>query len=86
MSPQRAPVTMSPTMLMSPMVFSQSKSAKGGIDCSPAPAPPAPQTLNKSQLQATLLHLIQVSPHLSSTRVGPVQMQHGISTLTLATR
>ncbi|XP_061108503.1 mRNA-decapping enzyme 1B [Conger conger] len=65
-SPQRGPVTVSPTVLMSPMVFSQSKLAKGGIDCVPtaAPAlapqaPPDPRTLTKSQLQATLLHLIQ---------------------------
>ncbi|KAG5845696.1 hypothetical protein ANANG_G00142000 [Anguilla anguilla] len=65
-SPQRIPVTTSPTLLMSPMVFAQSKSAKAGIACSPTPVPPMPpqapedpRTLTKSQLQATLLHLIQ---------------------------
>ncbi|KAJ8336185.1 hypothetical protein SKAU_G00395280 [Synaphobranchus kaupii] len=66
MSPQRVPVTVPPAVLMSPMVFAQSKLAKGRMDCCPAPAPPLtpqapedPRTLNKSQLQAALLHLIQ---------------------------
>ncbi|KAG7455809.1 hypothetical protein MATL_G00244960 [Megalops atlanticus] len=52
-SPQRVPVTVAPSLLMSPMVFAQTKSAK-----SPPPAED-PRTLTKSQLQATLLHLIQ---------------------------
>ncbi|XP_036373470.1 mRNA-decapping enzyme 1B isoform X2 [Megalops cyprinoides] len=52
-SPQRVPVTVAPSLLMSPMVFTQTKPAK-----SPPPAED-PRTLTKSQLQATLLHLIQ---------------------------
>ncbi|XP_051911474.1 LOW QUALITY PROTEIN: mRNA-decapping enzyme 1B [Hippocampus zosterae] len=42
-SPQRIPATVAPTLLLSPSVFSQKKSG----------------VLSKSQLQATLLHLIQ---------------------------
>ncbi|KAG9339102.1 hypothetical protein JZ751_024133 [Albula glossodonta] len=66
-SPQRVPGPVPPTLLMSPMVFAQTKSAVGGGDCCSAPAPllptsqPSedPRALTKSQLQATLLHLIQ---------------------------
>ncbi|KAJ8262044.1 hypothetical protein GJAV_G00161460 [Gymnothorax javanicus] len=61
-SPQRVQVNAPPTVLMSPMVFTQSKLARSSIDCSPALLPQTPEahrTLTKSQLQATLLHLIQ---------------------------
>lgn len=50
-SPQRIPATVAPTMLLSPSVFTQSKSS---------PQQKEIRVLSKSQLQATLLHLIQV--------------------------
>lgn len=67
-SPQRIPATVSLAMLLSPSVFVQNKSsgelsptAKG---TKPVPSNPAPlkdqvRILSRSQLQATLLHLIQ---------------------------
>uniref|UniRef100_A0AAZ3ST39 Decapping mRNA 1B n=1 Tax=Oncorhynchus tshawytscha TaxID=74940 RepID=A0AAZ3ST39_ONCTS len=51
-SPQRIPATVAPTLLLSPSVFSQAKRPQ-------APDDPQPRGLSKSQLQATLLHLIQ---------------------------
>lgn len=68
-SPQRIPATVAPTLLLSPSVFIQTKSGGGGLvaqDNSPAASSlPRPQlqeeirVLSRSQLQATLLHLIQ---------------------------
>ncbi|XP_038838986.1 mRNA-decapping enzyme 1B-like isoform X1 [Salvelinus namaycush] len=71
-SPQRIPATVAPTLLLSPSVFSQAKrpqaKASGVTHCPPGPHPPSallapdnpqPRGLSKSQLQATLLHLIQ---------------------------
>ncbi|XP_036800859.1 mRNA-decapping enzyme 1B isoform X2 [Oncorhynchus mykiss] len=74
-SPQRIPATVAPTLLLSPSVFSQAKrpqaKASGDTHCPPgshppsallapqAPDDPQPRGLSKSQLQATLLHLIQ---------------------------
>ncbi|XP_042174059.1 LOW QUALITY PROTEIN: mRNA-decapping enzyme 1B [Oncorhynchus tshawytscha] len=74
-SPQRIPATVAPTLLLSPSVFSQAKrpqaKASGDTHCPPGPHPPSallapqapddpqPRGLSKSQLQATLLHLIQ---------------------------
>ncbi|KAM3859012.1 mRNA-decapping enzyme 1B-like [Diretmus argenteus] len=69
-SPQRVPATVPPTLLLSPSVFSQAKSS-GGVPAGPQDSCPAPPTmsrpplqedlgiLSRSQLQATLLHLIQ---------------------------
>ncbi|XP_066523152.1 mRNA-decapping enzyme 1B [Hoplias malabaricus] len=51
LSPQCIPATVAPTMLLSPSVFSQ---AKG-----PRTEPEEPQMLSRTQLQATLLHLIR---------------------------
>ncbi|XP_019732609.1 mRNA-decapping enzyme 1B isoform X2 [Hippocampus comes] len=50
-SPQRIPATVAPTLLLSPSVFSQKKSG----------------VLSKSQLQATLLHLIQTDSSFLDT-------------------
>ncbi|XP_066580601.1 mRNA-decapping enzyme 1B isoform X2 [Amia ocellicauda] len=69
-SPQRIPATVAPTLLMSPMVFSQAKSAKGAENSRPGdgmrgPQPPdetfpvAQNTLTKNQFQVILLHLIK---------------------------
>ncbi|CAN9508208.1 unnamed protein product [Ophioblennius macclurei] len=70
-SPQRIPATVAPNMLLSPSVFTQTKSGSGlptVAQESPAAAAsgllrPASQVevkvLSKSQLQATLMHLIQ---------------------------
>lgn len=67
-SPQRIPATVAPTLLLSPSVFIQTKSSGGLVaqDSSPATSSlPRPQlreevrVLSRSQLQATLLHLIQ---------------------------
>ncbi|XP_041112984.1 mRNA-decapping enzyme 1B-like isoform X2 [Polyodon spathula] len=79
-SPQRIPATVAPTLLMSPMEFSQSKAGKP-LESSRLAMPPVescqglrsllsprqaaepvsktPSTLNKSQLQDTLLYLIK---------------------------
>uniref|UniRef100_A0A4W5Q163 Decapping mRNA 1B n=1 Tax=Hucho hucho TaxID=62062 RepID=A0A4W5Q163_9TELE len=80
-SPQRIPATVAPTLLLSPSVFSQAKrpqaKAPGDPHCPPGPHPPSallapqapddpqPRGLSKSQLQATLLHLIQVGERKS---------------------
>ncbi|CAB1438559.1 unnamed protein product [Pleuronectes platessa] len=67
-SPQRIPATVAPTMLLSPSVFSQTKSNCGltavAQENCPVPQPrPALQeevrVLSRGQIQATLLHLIQ---------------------------
>ncbi|KAI4883276.1 hypothetical protein NFI96_008489 [Prochilodus magdalenae] len=50
-SPQRIPATVAPTLLLSPSVFSQAKGART--------EPEEPRVLSRSQLQATLLHLIR---------------------------
>ncbi|XP_058709056.1 mRNA-decapping enzyme 1B [Poecile atricapillus] len=72
-SPQRIPATVPPTLLMSPMVFTQPAPAapKAAESAEPAASPaslllplPAPEpasstSISKLQLQETLLHLIQ---------------------------
>ncbi|RVE56710.1 hypothetical protein OJAV_G00224290 [Oryzias javanicus] len=69
-SPQRIPATVPPTQLLAPSVFTQTKSSSGlstvaqESHSSPATLPKPSQqeevrVLSKSQLQATLLHLIQ---------------------------
>lgn len=69
-SPQRIPATVAPTLLLSPSVFSQAKSS-GSLSADAQESGPAPlslsrqaqdeiRVLTKSQLQVTLLHLIQV--------------------------
>ncbi|KAL6459512.1 hypothetical protein MHYP_G00312710 [Metynnis hypsauchen] len=50
-SPQRIPATVAPTLLLSPSMFSQAKA--------PRAEPEEPRVLSRSQLQATLLHLIR---------------------------
>ncbi|XP_041832977.1 mRNA-decapping enzyme 1B isoform X2 [Melanotaenia boesemani] len=69
-SPQRIPATVAPTLLLSPSVFTQTK-ASGGLSAVAQESCPPPSTLSRpslqkeitvlsrSQLQATLLHLIQ---------------------------
>lgn len=60
-SPQRIPATVAPAMLLSPSVFTQTKPNAGlaaAQDTRPGPSNPV-QILSRSQLQATLLHLIQ---------------------------
>ncbi|KAL4640764.1 mRNA-decapping enzyme 1B isoform X1 [Arapaima gigas] len=65
-SPQRIPATVAPSLLLSPMVFTQTKSTKGGGEsCFPSASllpsrvTEEPRVLTRRQLQATLLHLIQ---------------------------
>ncbi|XP_023666120.2 mRNA-decapping enzyme 1B [Paramormyrops kingsleyae] len=59
-SPQRIPATVAPTQLLSPMAFSQTKPSKPVTDpCPPSTSLIPSHTLTRSQLQATLLHLIQ---------------------------
>lgn len=53
MSPQRIPATVAPTLLLSPSVFAQTKVTRAD------PEPVESRALSKSQLQATLLHLIK---------------------------
>lgn len=71
-SPQRIPATVAPTLLLSPSVFAQTKSSSGlpavaQDSCSVAKTLPRPpmqdevRALSRSQLQAALLHLIQVN-------------------------
>lgn len=78
-SPQRIPATVAPELLLSPNMFTQAKpsSALLGFPQESSPAhltltrpPPPPQqqqdgipVLSKSQLQTTLLHLIQTDSH-----------------------
>lgn len=69
-SPQRIPATVAPNLLLSPSMFSQAKSS-GGLTAVAQESCPAPSTLSRpplqeeirvlsrSQLQATLLNLIQ---------------------------
>lgn len=60
-SPQRIPATVAPMMLLSPSVFTQTKPSAGlppAQDSRSGPSNPV-QILSRSQLQATLLHLIQ---------------------------
>ncbi|XP_051547083.1 mRNA-decapping enzyme 1B-like [Myxocyprinus asiaticus] len=52
-SPQRIPATVAPTLLLSPSVFAQSEATKAVAE------PAETRALSKSQLQATLLHLIR---------------------------
>uniref|UniRef100_A0AAZ1XVS7 5'-(N(7)-methylguanosine 5'-triphospho)-[mRNA] hydrolase n=1 Tax=Oreochromis aureus TaxID=47969 RepID=A0AAZ1XVS7_OREAU len=69
-SPQRIPATVAPTLLLSPSMFTQTKPSSGlsavGQESSHPPStvprPPLQEEvriLSRSQLQATLLHLIQ---------------------------
>lgn len=85
--PQGLPATDVSTLLMSPSVFSQSKPQPphGAAELSttqtpllpqppPPPRPEEPWALSRSQLQATLIHLIQVStPH---THTPPFHTWH----------
>lgn len=60
-SPQRIPATVAPTMLLSPSVFTQTKPSvvlAPVQDTKPGLSNPV-QILSRSQLQTTLLHLIQ---------------------------
>ncbi|XP_068587468.1 mRNA-decapping enzyme 1B [Cebidichthys violaceus] len=69
-SPQRIPATVAPNLLLSPSVFTQAKSS-GGMPAAAQESCPPPSTLSRpplqedirvlsrSQLQATLLHMIQ---------------------------
>ncbi|XP_033989205.1 mRNA-decapping enzyme 1B [Trematomus bernacchii] len=70
-SPQRIPATVAPNLLLSPSVFTQAKSS-GGLSagsqencpappsvCRPPPLQQEGRVLSRSQLQATMLHLIQ---------------------------
>ncbi|KAM7367116.1 hypothetical protein PAMP_015040 [Pampus punctatissimus] len=77
-SPQRIPATVTPTMLLSPSVFIHSKSSSMlsvvAQDSCSAPStlsrPPLQEeikVLSKSQLQATLLHLIQADSSFLDT-------------------
>uniref|UniRef100_A0A673M9R5 5'-(N(7)-methylguanosine 5'-triphospho)-[mRNA] hydrolase n=1 Tax=Sinocyclocheilus rhinocerous TaxID=307959 RepID=A0A673M9R5_9TELE len=52
-SPQRIPATVAPTLLLSPSVFTQTKTTRA------EPEPVEIRALSKTQLQATLLHLIK---------------------------
>lgn len=70
--PQRIPATVAPVMLLSPSVFTQAKSSSGVS----AEAPSALSGLSlqgdsrvpsKSQLQASLLHLIQTDSSFLDT-------------------
>ena len=70
-SPQRIPATVAPNLLLSPSVFTQAKSSGGLSESGPAPSalhrPPQQEevrVLSRSQLQATLLQLIQVKKAL----------------------
>ncbi|KAJ4930643.1 hypothetical protein JOQ06_024952 [Pogonophryne albipinna] len=70
-SPQRIPATVAPNLLLSPSMFTQAKSS-GGLSagsqencpappsvCRPPPLQQEGRVLSRSQLQATMLHLIQ---------------------------
>lgn len=70
-SPQRIPATIAPNLLLSPSMFTQTQPSSGmsavGQESSHTPStvprPPLQEEvriLSRSQLQATLLHLIQV--------------------------
>ncbi|XP_026218635.1 mRNA-decapping enzyme 1B [Anabas testudineus] len=77
-SPQRIPATVAPTLLLSPSVFSQAKSS-GSLSVGAQESCPAPlslsrpsmqeegRVLSKSQLQVTLLHLIQTDSSFLDT-------------------
>ncbi|KAL0195476.1 hypothetical protein M9458_009048 [Cirrhinus mrigala] len=52
-STQRIPATVAPTLLLSPSVFTQTKATRA------EPEPAEPRALSKTQLQATLIHLIK---------------------------
>lgn len=54
-SPQRIPATVAPTLLLSPSVFAKTKTTRAVAE----PEPAEPRALSKTQLQATLLHLIK---------------------------
>ncbi|XP_022604953.1 mRNA-decapping enzyme 1B-like [Seriola dumerili] len=77
-SPQRIPATVAPTMLLSPSVFTQAKPSAGlsAVSQENCPTPstlPRPtlqeevRVLSRSQLQATLLHLIQADSSFLDT-------------------
>ncbi|XP_058480859.1 mRNA-decapping enzyme 1B [Solea solea] len=57
-SPHRIPATVAPNLLLSPSVFSQAKSGSGSSAVAQENCHEVP-VLSRSQLQATLLHLIQ---------------------------
>lgn len=56
-SPQRIPATVAPTLLLSPSVFAKNKTTTTRAAVEPEPA--EPRALSKTELQATLLHLIK---------------------------
>ncbi|CAJ1054874.1 mRNA-decapping enzyme 1B [Xyrichtys novacula] len=71
-SPQRIPATVAPDLLLSPSVFTQAKSGSGLSAVAPLnlPGPSLqgdPRVLTKSQLQASLLHLIQTDSSFLDT-------------------
>ncbi|XP_041636748.1 mRNA-decapping enzyme 1B [Cheilinus undulatus] len=71
-SPQRIPATVAPDMLLSPSVFTQPKSLGGLSGVAPATLSRTPlqdetRALTKSQLQSTLLHLIQTDSSFLDT-------------------
>ncbi|KAM6961628.1 mRNA-decapping enzyme 1B [Tautogolabrus adspersus] len=63
-SPQRIPATVAPDMLLSPSVFTQAKSIVGMSANAPSTLS---RVLTKSQLQASLLHLIQTDSSFLDT-------------------
>ncbi|XP_071400071.1 mRNA-decapping enzyme 1B [Centroberyx affinis] len=77
-SPQRIPATVAPNLLLSPSVFSLAMSS-GGASVGPQNSCPVPPTmsrpplqeelrvLSRSQLQATLLHMIQTDSSFLDT-------------------
>lgn len=76
-SPQRIPATVAPTMLLSPSVFTKTKSGAGmsGVqelshvssNLPRAPLKEEVRVLSRSQLQATLLHLIRTDSSFLDT-------------------
>uniref|UniRef100_UPI0037E70717 mRNA-decapping enzyme 1B isoform X2 n=1 Tax=Semicossyphus pulcher TaxID=241346 RepID=UPI0037E70717 len=68
-SPQRIPATVAPNLLLSPSVFTQAKSSGGSSAVAPSTLlrPDEARVLSKSQLQASLLHLIQTDSSFLDT-------------------
>ncbi|KAM6895762.1 mRNA-decapping enzyme 1B [Xenentodon cancila] len=78
-SPQRIPATVAPTLLLSPRVFTQTQKSGSGLSAVAQESCPAPSALpipslqkevgvlSRSQLQATLLHLIQTDSSFLDT-------------------
>ncbi|XP_028304179.1 mRNA-decapping enzyme 1B isoform X1 [Gouania willdenowi] len=64
-SPQKIPATVAPTLLLSPNVFTQRSSSE--TQSHPLPLQPEVHVLSRSQLQASLLHLIQTDSSFLDT-------------------